>query len=85
MGYNITRTIYKAFFLVVLAVSVSNYAIAQEASDESLPDTPFPDDVDPDDNAPIDGGAGILIAAGVAYGVKKVYDKRKQNKESEAA
>jgi hypothetical protein len=43
------------------------------------------DDCDPDNQVPIDGGAGILVAAGVAYGIKKVYDKRKQNKISEAA
>jgi hypothetical protein len=28
------------------------------------------------DNVPIDGGASILIAAGVAYGLKKAYNKR---------
>lgn len=29
--------------------------------------------------APFDGGASLLIAAGVAYGVKKAYNKRKAN------
>lgn len=91
MRYNVTRTIYKAFFLVVLAVSVGNYAIAQPSGpDDEGPGTPCPpdgnlDDCDPDNQVPIDGGAGILVAAGVAYGIKKVYDKRKQNKVSEAA
>lgn len=32
---------------------------------------------DPDAEIPIDGGIGLLIAAGVAYGAKKAYDKRK--------
>jgi len=32
---------------------------------------------DPDE-IPVDGGLGVLIAAGVAYGAKKVYDKRKK-------
>ncbi|MCE3260866.1 MAG: hypothetical protein K0S12_2507 [Bacteroidetes bacterium] len=27
---------------------------------------------------PIDGGVSILIAAGAAYGVKKIYDARKK-------
>jgi len=27
--------------------------------------------------APFDGGVSLLIAAGVAYGVKKAYNKRK--------
>ena len=29
--------------------------------------------------APFDGGASLLIAAGVAYGIKKAYNKRKAN------
>ncbi|WP_421877925.1 PID-CTERM protein-sorting domain-containing protein [Marinoscillum sp.] len=28
---------------------------------------------------PIDGGLSLLLAAGGAYGVKKLYDKRKPN------
>lgn len=40
---------------------------------------------DPDNEVPIDGGASVLIAAGVAYGLKKVYEKRKQNKETDVA
>jgi hypothetical protein len=28
-------------------------------------------------NVPFDGGASLLIAAGVAYGLKKAYDRRK--------
>ncbi len=27
-------------------------------------------------NVPIDGGAGLLLAAGVLYGVKKLYGKK---------
>ncbi len=29
---------------------------------------------------PIDGGIGFLIAAGVAFGAKKIYDSRKRSK-----
>ena len=32
----------------------------------------------PPESIPIDGGASILIGAGVAYGVKKIYDRRKK-------
>lgn len=34
-----------------------------------------------DPDAPIDGGLSLLIAAGVGYGAKKAYDKRKKNEE----
>lgn len=30
---------------------------------------------------PIDGGLGILLGAGVAYGAKKLRDKRNQDKQ----
>lgn len=35
--------------------------------------------MDPDP-IPLDGGLSMLIAAGVAYGAKKAYDKRKKDK-----
>ena len=31
----------------------------------------------PEDGVPIDGGLSILLAAGVGYGAKKMYDSRK--------
>ena len=34
--------------------------------------------------APIDGGLGILLAMGAAYGGKKLYKARKDKKEAEA-
>jgi hypothetical protein len=36
--------------------------------------------IDPgsDPDAPIDGGVGLLVAAGVGYGLKKVREKRKK-------
>ncbi|TKK70292.1 hypothetical protein FC093_05970 [Ilyomonas limi] len=33
---------------------------------------------DPDTNVPFDGGIGILVAAGVAYGIKKKYEHNKE-------
>ena len=33
----------------------------------------------PPTDAPLDGGLTLLIAAGIGYGAKKVYDKRKKN------
>lgn len=31
-------------------------------------------------DAPFDGGVSLLVAAGVAYGVKKVHEKKKAEK-----
>lgn len=31
----------------------------------------------PADGVPIDGGLSILLAAGVGYGAKKIYDSKK--------
>jgi UDP-N-acetylmuramyl pentapeptide phosphotransferase/UDP-N-acetylglucosamine-1-phosphate transferase len=38
-----------------------------------------PSDTSPDPDTPIDGGLGILMAAGVGYGIKKWKDERKSN------
>jgi hypothetical protein len=37
-----------------------------------------PDVVDPDYPCPIDGGVSALLAIGIFYGVKKVFDTRKK-------
>jgi hypothetical protein len=34
----------------------------------------------PPPSAPLDGGAGVLLAVGVAYGVKKLYDSKRPEK-----
>ena len=38
---------------------------------------------DPDDviDVPFDGGVTLLVAAGVGYGLKKAYDKKKVKKD----
>ncbi|MCO5238258.1 MAG: hypothetical protein M9933_18535 [Chitinophagaceae bacterium] len=35
-----------------------------------------------DNEIPLDGGLSLLVAAGIAYGAKKAYDKRKKEKQS---
>jgi hypothetical protein len=35
-------------------------------------------------DVPFDGGVSLLVAAGIGYGLKKVYDKRKEEKDSES-
>ena len=61
----------------------SAYVKAQVPCDPFDP-APGCDEYDPDTNVPIDGGASILVAAGVAYGIKKIHDKRNQRKEEGA-
>ena len=39
-----------------------------------------PGDPGDDPDAPIDGGVGLLVAAGVGYGIKKVKENRKKSK-----
>ncbi|MEO6405492.1 MAG: hypothetical protein ABIY51_02875 [Ferruginibacter sp.] len=34
---------------------------------------------DPDQPCPIDGGLSLLIAAGIAVGAKKAYNKKRKN------
>jgi hypothetical protein len=36
---------------------------------------------DPDTRIPFDGGLSLLVAAGVGYGFKKAYNKRKKENE----
>ncbi|MBX3257763.1 MAG: hypothetical protein KF862_26780 [Chitinophagaceae bacterium] len=44
-----------------------------------LPAQPGGPGGDPDTEIPIDGGVSLLVAAGIAYGAKKAYDKRKKD------
>jgi hypothetical protein len=57
------------FALFVLFIGMLLPAISHAQID------PPPDPID----TPIDGGLSILLAAGVGYGVKKAYNKRKKN------
>ncbi len=82
---DIIKTVCKTAFLgfLVILCSVSSVLAA--------PCDPFKEpeeqvgcgDFNPDD-VPLDGGASLLVAAGVAYGLKRAYQKRKQNKEADS-
>ena len=63
-----TRFIYT---LTALALFVTELAMAQPG----LPGGPA--------QAPIDGGLALLAAAGGAYAIKKLRDKRKADEESD--
>lgn len=80
VSLNILKTLVLAILMVLFN---SNYVLAQCDPDD--PGTPNGCDLTDIDDVPIDGGASLLVAAGVAYGLKKVYDKRKQNKEADVA
>ena len=59
----------KVLFIIMSLTSIKAYAQFGE-----LPDP---------DAVPIDGGLSILLAAGAAYGAKKVYNFRKEEKKQE--
>lgn len=56
--------------ILLILVSVMLYVNEWVLSQPGLPSTP--------DQAPIDGGLGLLAAAGGAYAVKKLRDKKKR-------
>lgn len=81
MKYRIRKEITRVVLLTVFGLCFSIGAMAQVGPCD--PFNPAPDcaGFDPDNEVPIDGGASLLIAAGVAYGVKKIYNKKGKNKE----
>ena len=56
--------------ILLILVSVMLYVNEWVLAQPGLPSTP--------DQAPIDGGLGLLAAAGAAYAVKKLRDKKKR-------
>ncbi len=56
---------------VIVVIAVPSFVIAQPPIDPEVEDVPF------------DGGVSLLIAAGIGYGLKKVHDKKKAEKDSE--
>lgn len=67
----------KKFFLTILSVAaISFMATAQDPSEGP----PF-DPLDPNPaGLPVDGGASILLASGVAFGVKKLRKRQADKK-----
>ena len=70
----------KSFFLtrllpvLVLAVAFDGVALAQPGSGGPGPGTTTPDPT----AVPLDGGASLLLASGVAYGIKHLRNRRKK-------
>lgn len=63
-------TLFKVLFFISILFIVSRVF--------SMPPPPPPPPAAGGPVVPIDGGIGLLIAAGVGYGAKKYYDKHKQ-------
>lgn len=61
--------------MIVCAILIPAILMAQ-------PGGGFDDDV-LDNPVPFDGGVSLLVAAGIGYGIKKVRDSRKQQREQE--
>ncbi|MFT3946001.1 MAG: hypothetical protein QM763_10065 [Agriterribacter sp.] len=62
----------KTLLTAVILVCALSYAPSLKAQ---------PDPGGDPDAVPIDGGVSLLVAAGVAYGAKKAYDKRKKEQQ----
>ena len=61
------KSLAKYMFILLVAVITATAAKAQYDNEDTN-----------DINVPIDGGLSLLVAAGVAYGAKKGYDKSKK-------
>ncbi|NCP85659.1 MAG: hypothetical protein GW823_12415 [Bacteroidetes bacterium] len=65
---------FKKILFIVINLFLVDFAMAQGGG--------FP--VNPNAiGAPIDGGLSLLLAAGAAYGAKKVYDFRKKDNQDD--
>ena len=60
---------------IIFTILINFVAICTYAQTFGGPPSFTPDVLD----NPIDGGLGILLGAGAAYGAKKLRDKRKRN------
>jgi hypothetical protein len=72
--------ILKIMVIVIQLMFITQASNGQELSsyENETPENNIADNEDTRDNVPIDGGLSILIAAGIGYGAKKAYNKRKE-------
>ncbi len=68
MKYNFKLLLILCIFIVFLTF----YPSLIQAQSVDCPDLP-----DPDVPCPIDGGVGVLLAVGIFYGIKKIYNNRR--------
>lgn len=69
------RNYMKLLFTIAFVAGLWAIAQAQPGGGGGFGDDP--------NDVPIDGGLSILVGAGVAYGAKKIHDRKKQNKNKE--
>jgi hypothetical protein len=65
---------YITALLLVVAITFTPALVHAQLADPG-------DDPDEPTEVPFDGGISILVAAGVAYGLKKKYDAKKELEE----
>ena len=65
--------LFKLLPALVLTLALSSLAAAQTSGGTSPIDTPVTNPA----GVPIDGGASLLLAGGVAYGLKKLRNRRR--------
>lgn len=67
-------TVRSIILIVCLVSNLTGMAQSGFGNEEFGNDEPYEDDF----AYPVDGGASILIAAGIAYGIKRVRDVNKK-------
>ena len=67
-----TLSLYQILFIILLIAAVFLFVLPELVSAQAPPPPPSKPT-----QAPIDGGLGLLAAAGGAYAIKKLRDRKK--------
>lgn len=69
----ISKSMFKRLFSCFIALFIITSMALAQGNGGNDPDFP---------NVPVDGGLSLLLAAGAAYGGKKIYNYRKSRQEN---
>ena len=72
----VTKTLIRTCFIILISFVSMDTLLGQVPAGGGTPSGGTPG-CWPPPCIPIDGGIGILMAAGIAFGAKKMYDLRK--------